>query len=313
MNNFSTFAYDGLSRNVSIVETIAGIVTSTKQFVWCSDKKRIYQPCEERDASGMLTKQYFRCGQINNPAKYFYSNDQLGTVRELTDSGGAIKAEYIYDPFGLAQTIQQTVASDIGFTGLYIHTRSAFNLAVFRDYKAIIGRWISRDPISEEGGTNLFSYANNNPISRSDVMGLKCDDWGSWGAGGPGFGNWGGQGRTNGSYAQNEIQNFPGSGAVGSQTSPFNPPCDPLDACAYWHDVCLNVAARIQSPKGRRCMRRDCDKHLAICASNIFGDPRAPFVAGVFGGTWSPNNNTGDDPGLPNSGWHPELGPDPLK
>src|SRR5882762_1909303 len=45
-NNFSSFVYDGLSRNASIVETTAGSVTSTKQFVWSGVDRK-----EERDGS----------------------------------------------------------------------------------------------------------------------------------------------------------------------------------------------------------------------------------------------------------------------
>ncbi len=59
-NNFSTFVYDGLGRNVSIVETTAGSVTSTKQFVWNGNFRK-----EERDGTGALTKKFFVEGQTN--------------------------------------------------------------------------------------------------------------------------------------------------------------------------------------------------------------------------------------------------------
>ena len=36
--NNSQFTYDGFGRNVEIVETVSGSVTSTKQMVWASDK-----------------------------------------------------------------------------------------------------------------------------------------------------------------------------------------------------------------------------------------------------------------------------------
>jgi uncharacterized protein RhaS with RHS repeats len=34
------------------------------------------------------------------------------------------------------------------------------------------GRWISRDPIAESGGLNLYGYVGNDPIDRNDLVGL---------------------------------------------------------------------------------------------------------------------------------------------
>jgi hypothetical protein len=59
-NNFSQFSYDGESRTAKIVETVSGAVTSTKQFVWCSDRKRSYLACEERDGSGGIDQTVLR-------------------------------------------------------------------------------------------------------------------------------------------------------------------------------------------------------------------------------------------------------------
>jgi len=41
-----------------------------------------------------------------------------------------------------------------------------------RWYDAQTGKWLSRDPIGVEGGVNLYSYTENNPVNRVDVMGL---------------------------------------------------------------------------------------------------------------------------------------------
>jgi hypothetical protein len=38
------------------------------------------------------------------------------------------------------------------------------------------GRWISRDPVGETGGWNLYAYCGNDPINQSDPLGLKADD-----------------------------------------------------------------------------------------------------------------------------------------
>ena len=157
-NNFSTFVHDGYGRNVSIVETTAGSVTSTKQFVWSgSDRK------EERDAAGSLSKKFFGRGQMNSTSKYFYDKDHLGSIREMTDSSGVIQAQYAFDPYGRVSKLTETVASDFGYAGYYIHPRSGLNLTQTRAYSANLGRWISRDSIAELGGINLYGYVGNNP------------------------------------------------------------------------------------------------------------------------------------------------------
>jgi len=40
-------------------------------------------------------------------------------------------------------------------------------------YDAELGRWLSRDPIEEEGGVNLYSYILGNPINGYDPLGLE--------------------------------------------------------------------------------------------------------------------------------------------
>lgn len=39
-------------------------------------------------------------------------------------------------------------------------------------YNSSAGRWISRDPVEELGGTNLFGYVSNEPIGTTDQTGL---------------------------------------------------------------------------------------------------------------------------------------------
>ncbi len=43
---------------------------------------------------------------------------------------------------------------------------------VFRNYSSTLGKWLSRDPIGEMGGTNLSSYVMNAPASFIDPLGL---------------------------------------------------------------------------------------------------------------------------------------------
>lgn len=176
-DNFSTFVYDGLSRNVSITETVASSITSTKQFVWSIDARN-----EERDGSGIVTKKFFGRGQMNSTTKYFFTLDQLNSVREMTDNSGVCQAQYVFDPFGNETKIQGSSDSEIRYAGYYVHTRSALPLALYRAYYCKFGRWLSRDPLEEEAGTNLFDFVGNNPVNKVDLLGLDMGGFSGVGA-----------------------------------------------------------------------------------------------------------------------------------
>lgn len=43
----------------------------------------------------------------------------------------------------------------------------------YRYYDPVTGRWPSRDPIEERGGTNLYNYIENNSVIYFDILGLS--------------------------------------------------------------------------------------------------------------------------------------------
>ncbi len=159
--------YDGLGRCVGIAELTGTTVTSTKRFVWCGDQR-----CEERDASGAVTRRFFAQGEQVGGASYYYSFDHLGSVREMTDATGATRARYDYDPYGVRTKVSGDLESSAGFTGHYVHAPSGLHLANFRAYDAATGRWLSRDPLQEAAGTNMYAYVKNNPVNQVDPLGL---------------------------------------------------------------------------------------------------------------------------------------------
>ena len=167
----SEFTYNGLSQRVKIVEKDNGAVTSAKQFVWIP---RDAQPSEERDASNNVTKRYYPQGVQVGSTNYYYTRDHLSSVREMTDSSGTVQARYDYDPYGRRTKLSGSMDADFGFTGHYYHQPSGLYLALYRAYDADLGRWISRDPIGEQGGINLYGYVGNNSINLVDPFG---DDW----------------------------------------------------------------------------------------------------------------------------------------
>ena len=174
------FTYNGLSQRVKIVEKTGTTVTSEKRFVWAPGAA---QPSEERDASNTVIKRYYGQGmQVTSGAttgSYYYTRDHLGSIRELTDAAGALRARYAYDPYGRRTANQITtnaVEADFAFTGHYFHNPSSLPRALFRAYDPELGRWLSRDPIGERGGMNLHGYVHNRPVQFRDPRGLQVEE-----------------------------------------------------------------------------------------------------------------------------------------
>lgn len=164
-NLTTEISYDGFGRRARIVEKNNGAVTSNKTFLWCG-----LELAEERDASGAtVTKRFFPEGeQINGTACWFF-RDHLGSVRQMVHS---LITSYDYDPYGRRTKQVGSLEADFGFTGHYVHAPTGLHLAPFRAYDAGIGRWLSRDPIGEAGGINLYGYVGNSPLGRVDPLGL---------------------------------------------------------------------------------------------------------------------------------------------
>lgn len=162
--NVTEFVYDGLSRRVA--EKLNG--TIIKRWIWCGTEL-----CEERDAGGgTVTKRFFPQGEQIGTSKYYFSRDHLGSVREMTDGSGLVKARYDYDPYGRRILVAGSDIGDFGFTGHYFHKTGNLYLAMYRAYDANLGRWLSRDLLEENGGINLYRYSGNDPINYLDLLGL---------------------------------------------------------------------------------------------------------------------------------------------
>jgi RHS repeat-associated protein len=173
-NQRTEFTYDGMDRMVSIRQLTNGVEASFRRFVWCDD-----EICEERDAAGTVTKRFYRQGMKretgSNADIYFYTRDHLGSIREMTDTGGNVRARYSYDPFGRRVKLSGDLEPDFGFTGLFWTEEAGISVARFRHYDANNGRWLSRDPLKMaelREGPNLYAYVGNNSVNLTDPLGL---------------------------------------------------------------------------------------------------------------------------------------------
>jgi RHS repeat-associated protein len=104
--------------------------------------------------------------------------DLSGSVRLLTGLSAVAAAHYEYTPFGLLEPTSQEVgvANRIRFTGRrQEHGLECYDFRA-REYDPMIGRFLQRDPAPIAEGTNLYAYANNNPLRYRDPYGRQAED-----------------------------------------------------------------------------------------------------------------------------------------
>jgi len=164
--------YDGLGRRTAVIENNNGSSTETR-YLWCGERI-----CQARDASDAIIRRYYDEGELqvsstgNTPL--YYAQDHLGSVRDLVNAGGSGLATYDYDPYGqpTRSTTNGSARADYRYAGLFYHAPSGLYLTHYRAYDPVTARWLSRDPIEEGGGVNLYGYVGGNPINYTDPRGL---------------------------------------------------------------------------------------------------------------------------------------------
>jgi RHS repeat-associated protein len=102
--------------------------------------------------------------------------DGNGNVVALTKAGtGMNSGSYEYDPFGnsLKATGEYAASNPFRFSTKYTDSETGHVYFGYRYYNAQTGKWISRDPLEEEGGVNLYAFVTNNPVGNIDPVGLS--------------------------------------------------------------------------------------------------------------------------------------------
>jgi len=104
---------------------------------------------------------------------YYVSYDANGNVSEYIDDSGNTVAHYEYSPFGRLTSATGDKAADFNhrFSTKYQSNTTALYYYGYRYYSAALGRWLSRDPIGERGGLNIYAFVVNGSVNKYDVLG----------------------------------------------------------------------------------------------------------------------------------------------
>ncbi len=94
----------------------------------------------------------------------------------LTDSDQTIQNTYQYDPFGNVLSSSENIPNHYQFIGQWgvrkVHVSSTLFYMRARFYNSQHGRFLTLDPYGISGkSTNLYCYANNNPLENIDPKG----------------------------------------------------------------------------------------------------------------------------------------------
>jgi len=107
----------------------------------------------------------------------YYCFGPQGETRYLTDEFQTVSSTYRYEAYG--KTLNAT-GSDYnpfrygGKFGYYSDQNLPLMLAGARWHSPHLLRWLSFDPISYEGGDNLYAYVMGNPVKYVDLDGLQA-------------------------------------------------------------------------------------------------------------------------------------------
>lgn len=180
----STYVYDGQNRLLSST----GI---NRCFYYTS----AWQIAEERELSApTVTYAQYVWGQLGRdnvvlrnrpgvPDRYYALSD-YASVRAIADTSGTLKERNSYRAYG-APHFMNPDWSPLGWSyvdwvvlydSFYINAQTWYYHMRNRVLNTSLGRWLTRDPIGYDGGLNLYAYVGNNPVNRTDPLGLICDD-----------------------------------------------------------------------------------------------------------------------------------------
>ena len=234
----------GIDTYVHYYYNSAGQILETRQTDTPSAQPETLQPKQQHVwsqryiDSAVLRDEDTGANGLCDDQRLYYLNDANFNVTALLDTNGHAVERYVYSPYGVLTIYDatwtnprstSTHANVTLYTGRELDTETGLYYYRNRYYGAQLGRFVSRDPIGNRAGVNVYAYVVDSPTARTDANGL-------WGYGhycGPFHFGQGGE------------------------------PIDALDEACERHDECLATWREFLI----LCRRRYCDLVLCVRAT----------------------------------------------
>jgi RHS repeat-associated protein len=181
------YAYDGLTRRVW-KETSEGVSTVKRHGYFTKQ----WQLIEERTGTSATVDRQFvwgtrytddlilRDSETYTPSRLYALHDQWH-VTGVVNNTGVVEERYIYSAFGVSTVLTETFGSrtsslygwETRYGAYRFDSETSLYCVRYRYLDPALGRWISRDPIGERSGVNLYRLSSNRPPNAADPVGLR--------------------------------------------------------------------------------------------------------------------------------------------
>ena len=169
----TTFFYDDWNLIEERVAYTNG-TSSTIRYYWGKDISGTLQGAG--GVGGLLYLTVSNSSTPNSPTHQLYIPfyDNNGNVTRYLDANGNTVARYTYDAFGntISQTGPLADAFAFRFSTKYFDSESGLYYYGYRYYHPALMRWLTTDPLEEDGGLNLYEFCGNNANCYVDFNGL---------------------------------------------------------------------------------------------------------------------------------------------
>ena len=170
--------YDYLGRRFEKKITVAGTTTLHHRYIYrgflqiaCLDLTRagtpalwfvFWDPTQPTGTRPLAIQK--------NGSWFVYGHDLTKNVCEVFGSDGYIKTTYSYSPFGNVSSIGN-FEQNFQWSSEFYDPELGLVYYNYRHYSPTTARWLSRDPIEERCGLNLYMFCGNSGIIKFDSLG----------------------------------------------------------------------------------------------------------------------------------------------